>query len=100
MRCGVGRVGEVMQFGGVAKAVEHDAGLDARSLGSGIDGVERVHVARIVKDHGHVDALAGQAGAGAAGQNGRAGGATSCERGLDIGGVAGEDYADGQLAVI
>ena len=30
MRGGVGRVGEVMKLGGVAQAVEHDAGLDAR----------------------------------------------------------------------
>ena len=37
MRGGVGRVGEVMNFGGVAQAVEHDAGLNARESCLGID---------------------------------------------------------------
>ena len=100
MRRRVRRVGQVMEFGGVPQAVEHDAGLHARCLGLGIDTVERVHVARVVKDHGHVDALAGEAGAGTARQNGSARGAAGRERGLDVGGVAREDYADGQLTVI
>ena len=29
---GIGRVGEVMEFGGVAQAIEDDAGLDAGEL--------------------------------------------------------------------
>ncbi len=66
----------------------------------GIELLKCIHVARVVKDHGHVDALAGEAGACAAGQNGSAGGAASRQRGFHVGGVARKNYADGQLAVI
>ena len=57
-------------------------------------------MARVVEDHGHVDALAGEAGARAARQNRSAGGAAGCESGFDIGGIAGKDDADGKLAVV
>ena len=97
---GIGRVGEVMEFGGVAQAVENDAGLDARQLLRGVESMERIHVARIVEDHGHVDALAGEAGARAAGQHGGAGGAAGGQCGFNVGGVAREDDADGKLAVV
>ena len=40
VRGGIGRVGEVMQLGGVAQAVENDAGLDARESLRGIDDPE------------------------------------------------------------
>ena len=57
-------------------------------------------MARVVEDHGHVDALAGEAGARAARQNRSARGAAGGQRGLDIGGIAGKNNADGKLAVI
>ena len=66
MSGGIGRVGEVMHFGGVAQAVENDARLNTGEPGSRIDRRERVHVPRVVEDHGHVDALAGKAGTRAA----------------------------------
>ena len=75
-------------------------GWTRASFASGSMAVERVHVARVVEDDGHVDALAGEAGACAAGQNRSAGSAASGERGLDVGGVARENHADGQLAVV
>jgi hypothetical protein len=43
-------------------------GSTRASFGFGIELRERVHVARVVEDHGHVDALAGEAGARAAGR--------------------------------
>ena len=65
-------------------------GSTRASFASGSIVVERVHVARVVKDHGHVDALAGEAGARAAGQNGSARGTAGGQRGLNIGGIARE----------
>jgi hypothetical protein len=75
VRRGVGGVGQVVELGGLAQAVEDDARLDARQLGGGVDGGEAVHVAGEVEDHGDVGALAGQAGARAARQDGGSGGA-------------------------
>ena len=75
-------------------------GSNDGQLGGGIDGGEAVHVARVIEDHGYVGALAGQAGACAARQHGGAGGAAGGQRGLDVGGVAGQDDADGKLAVV
>ncbi len=89
-----------MGLGGVAQAVENNAWLNAGQPRRGIDRVERIHVARIVEDHGHIDALAGEAGARAARQNGSAGGAAGGQSGLNIGRVAGKNDADGKLAVV
>ena len=90
-----------MHFGGVAQPVENDAGLDAwPAWRSGSMEVRRVHVARVVEDHGHVDALAGEAGARAARQHGGSGGAAGGQRGFHVGGIAGKDDADGKLAVV
>ena len=75
-------------------------GSTRASRASGIDCGERVHVARVVEDYGDVDALAGEAGARAARQNGGSGGAAGSQSGFDIGGVAGKDDANGKLAVI
>ena len=97
---GIGAVGEVMEFGGVAEAVKHDAGLDAGQLGLGIDGVEPVHVARVVKDDGDVGALAGEGGSGASRQDGGSCGAAGGEGGFNVGGVARVEDADGKLAVV
>ena len=100
VRGGVGRVVEVMEFGGLAKAVEDDARLDACKLCGWIDGGEGVHVTGIVEDHGHVGALAGQAGSSAARQHGGACGTAGSQGGFDVGGIAGQDDADGELAVV
>ena len=62
--------------------------------------LKRIHEARVVEDHGHVDALAGEAGACAARKNGSARGAAGGQRGFNIGGVARKNDADGKLAVI
>ncbi len=67
MRGGIGSVGEVMHLRRFAEAVEDDAGLNDGEFFSGIDGGELVHVARVIEDHGYIGALAGEAGACAAG---------------------------------
>ena len=59
-----------------------------------------MHVAGVVEDDGYVGALAGQAGSSAAGQDGGACGTTGGKRGLNVGCIAGQDHADGELAVV
>src|ERR1035438_4825228 len=97
---GVGSVSEVVALGGTAEGVENDARLDDGELGGGVDGGEAAHVAGVVEDDGHVGALAGEAGAGSAGKDRGSSGATSGQSSLDVGRVAGQNDADGKLAVI
>ncbi len=97
---GVGAIGEVVQLGGLAEAVEDDAGLDGGEFGGGVDGGEAVHVAGEIENHGHVGALAGERGACAAGEDSGSGGAAGGQCGFDVGGVAGIEDADGKLAVV
>jgi hypothetical protein len=87
-------------FGSLAQAVENDARLNARQLCGGINGDELVHVPREVEDHGHIDALASEAGSRSARQDGSACCATGGQSGFDIGGVARQNYANGKLTVI
>ena len=75
-------------------------GCTAASFASGSIDVEPVHVAGEIEDHGHVGALAGEAGACAARQHGGPSGAAGGERGFDVGRIAGKDDADGKLAVV
>ena len=75
-------------------------GSTRASLACGIDGGERVHVARVIEDHGDVDALAGEARARAARQNSGSSCAAGGEGCFDIGSIAGIDDADGELAVV
>ncbi len=97
---GVGRVGEVMDLGCFAQAVENDARLNHGKLCAHIDGGEPVHVLREVEDNGDVRALSGEAGAGAAWQHGGPGGAAGGQCSFNVGRIAGHDYADGKLAVV
>ena len=97
----VGRIGKVMKLGGVAQPVKHDAGLDrARAWLRDRSTLSRVHVARKVEDDGHVGALAGEAGAGAARQHRGACRAAGGQGGFNIGGIARQHDADGELAII
>ena len=101
VRGGVGRVGEVMQLRRLRAGGRGRCRAERwRAWLRGIDRGEGVHEARIIEDHGYIGALAGEAGARAARQNGSAGCAAGGQRGLDIGGVAGKDDADGKLAVV
>ena len=100
MRRRIGRVGKLMQLGSVAQAVENDAGFDTSKLGARVNRGERVHVPRVIKDNGDVDALAGEAGARTTRKNGGAGGTAGGQCGLHVGRVARKDDADGELAVV
>jgi len=90
----------MVQLGGLAEAVENNARLDARQLCGGIDGGELVHIAREVEDNSDVSALSGEAGSRSARQDCGSRGATGGQSGLDIGGVAGQNHADGKLTVV
>ena len=100
VRGGIGAVGELVELGGVAEAVENDAGLDAGELVCGVERFERVHPARIVEDDGDIGGLAGERGAGSARKDGGSGGAAGGDGGFDVGCVARVEDADGKLAVV
>src|ERR1700677_1017314 len=100
VRRGIGRIGKLMQLGGLAQAVENDARLNTSEPGAGVDRSERVHVPRVVKDDGHVDALTREAGARTTRKNSGAGGAASSQCRLDVGCVARKNDADRELTVV
>ena len=80
---------------GLVELGEHDAGLDAGEAALGIDRFDLGHVAGEIEHDGVIDALAGEAGAAAAWEDGRAvvaGDGDGCGR---VGGAAGEDDSDG-----
>ncbi len=68
----IGREREVMRFGGIAQAIQHDARLHAGCQPFRIERDDPVHVFRKIEDHRHVAALAGEACAAAARQHRRA----------------------------
>ena len=90
----------MVMLGRIAQAVEDDAGLHRGQLGAGIDGIETVHVAGEIEDHGDIGALPRKTGASAAGQHRRPRGATRLQCGFDIGRVPRIDDTDGELSII
>ncbi len=100
VRRGIGRVGELMRFGGVAQTVKDNAWLDACKFGAGVQGRECVHVPRVIKDHGHIDALAGEACAGTTREHSSARGAAGGQCRLNVGRIARKNDADGELAIV
>ncbi len=98
--CRVGGEGELVLLGFVAEGVEDEARLDAGEARGGIKVEDRVHVAGEIDDDGDVAALAGEAGAAATREDGRAELAACGDGGNDVGGVEGQDKADGDLAVV
>ena len=85
---------------GVADAVEDDAGFDVNRASLCVDCAHAVHVLREVKDDGSVAALSGKRGARSAREDGRVEGATDGDGGDDIGFVAWNDDADGNVTVV
>ena len=75
-------------------------GSTRASLASGSIEARPMHVARIIEDHGHVGALPGEAGSGAARQHSGSSSAASGQRGLYIGRIARIDHADRKLAIV
>jgi hypothetical protein len=97
---GIGGKGEVKFFGGVAQAVEDDAGLDAGDAAHGVNLEDAGHVAGKIEHDGDVAALAGERGAAATTEDGSSELAAGGDCGEDIICIAGENHADGDLAVV
>ena len=92
--------GQIMFFRGIAQPVEHDAGLDAGEFLRRVEFQNRVHIFREVHDHGHIAALAGQAGTPSAREN-RCPHLPACGHGgHHVGLIQRQNQADGHLAVI
>ncbi len=97
---GVGSEGEVEFFCCVADAVEDYAGLNVDGAMGDVDFAHFVHVFGEVEDDGEVAALSGERSAGSAGEDGRVEFAAEGEGGDDVVFVAGDDDADGDVAVV
>ena len=96
----VGRIGQMMFLGGLAQPIENDSRLDDGQLALGIERGEPVHVPRVIKDHGHIGALPGQAGSSTARQNRRAQRPARGQRRLHVRCIPRNDDANGQLPVV
>ena len=96
----IGPEGQVMFFGRVAQVVENHAGLDPGNAPLGIDLHDVAHVAGEIEHQGDVAALSGERSAAAAAQERSAILARERDRGDDVVGVAGKNYADGDLAIV
>ena len=100
VRGGVGREGQGEFLCGVADAVEHDSRLDVNGARVGVDSAHSVHVLRKVEDDGSVAALTGERSAGSAGEDGRVEATADCDGCDDVGFVARDDDADGNVAIV
>jgi hypothetical protein len=89
-----------MLFGGGAEMIEHDSGLYAGDAAGRIDFENARHVFGKIKNDGDVAALAGERCAPAAAEKWCAELAAERDRFLNIIGIARENYADRNLAVV
>jgi hypothetical protein len=96
----IGAEGEMVRLGGVSQIVEYDARLDPGEPLRGVDGQDMVEVFGVVDDHRSVAALARQARAAAARQEGRAMLAAERHGGEDIPDAARDDDTDRHLSVV
>ena len=83
----------------IPQLVADDPGLHASSPSAGIELDDVVHVLGEVEHYRHVDALTGQAGPAAPGQDGGLVATAACQRGEHVVRVLGDDDADGYLTV-
>ena len=97
---GVGGEGEVVALCGGAEVVVDEAGFDPGEALFRIELEEVVEVLREVEDDGDVAGLTGEGGAGAAGEDGNAVLAADADGGEDVFDRAGDDDADGELAIV
>ena len=97
---GVGGEGQVMFFGGVAEVIQNYSGLHSRDAAFGIDLEDISHVLREVENDGYVAALSGERGAAAPTQQRSAVLSADGDGGEDVVGVARENNADRNLAVV
>ena len=96
----IGRERQAMAFRGVAKIVEDQAGLDARKPQGGIERHETMHVLRVIEHDGDVAALASEARAAAAREDGRTVFAANRHRRDHIVSITGNDDANRHLPVV
>ncbi len=96
----VGRERKIVDFGGIAQPVEHDARLNPRELSRRIQFQNRVHVFGEVHDHGHIAALSGKTGPASPGKNRCAQFPAGGHRGRDIRLIQGQNQANRHLAVV
>src|ERR1700736_212811 len=100
MGCGIGSEGEVVLFGGVAKVIEHHAGLHASDAASGIDLENTCHVLGEIQHDSDIAALPGERCAATAAEQGRTEFAASRNCGEDVVGIVRKNYADRNLTVV
>ena len=96
----IGRVSQVMPFGGLAQPVQNDPRLNRGQSRFRIKRAQLVHIARIVKDHGHIGALARQARPRAARQHSGSSRAAGCQRSLHVRRIPRQHHAQRKLTVI
>ena len=97
---GVGGEDELVGDEMFLQRVEDDAGLNTGELMFGIDLEDLVHVLGEIEDDGDVAALSGETGSSAAREDGSAVFSAQGDGGDDVCFVAGDDQADGDLAVV
>ena len=81
---GIGSECQMMSFRSLAYTIENDAGLDARLTTLHVEVNDAIDILGKIEHHGHVAALAGEAGAGATRKNGRVKFAAGGDGGFDI----------------
>ncbi len=92
--------GQAVRLGALAQHVANDAGFHIRAAFLWVDGQHPIQVFGGVQHQRHVAGLAGQAGAAAAHEQGRAVAAGGFHRVLDVLDGLGHHDTDGNLAVI
>ena len=97
---GIGGKGQTMFLGGFAHAIEHNAGLDAGLPGVGIQLQDVIEILGKIQHDGDVAALAGEAGAGAAREDGSAECAADGDGCFDVCRVERQHQTDGNLTII
>ncbi len=97
---GVGGEGEAVFFSGRAQMIVDDSGFDPRPAVFGVQFQERVEVFGKVEHDGDVAGLAGEAGAGAAAEEGHTILAANRDGGEDVFDRSRDHDADRHLAVV
>jgi hypothetical protein len=85
----------MMLLSRITEPVEYDARLNRGQLGSRIDRTQRIHVTGKIEDDRNIGTLARKTRTRAARKYGRSHSPARRKSGLDIGGIARQDDADG-----
>ncbi len=96
----IGPESQMELIGRAAQVIEHAPGLHQRYLALWIEAKDVVHVLRHIHDHCNIATLAGQTGAAAAAQDGRAESAGRRHRFHHVLDVPRDHHADGHLPIV